>query len=468
MKIGWICLAAFAVGAVAGQQETAGAKLPVAEPAPGQPDGVDASRGPLALSLKRAVGIALSREGNTAIELADETLIQARDRSAQARAALLPDVEGAFSTQSKTEDLAALGLSGNLFHLAFLNLQFPSFIGPFTVMDARVSATQSVFDFSSIRRFQASKAGTAAARANLDSTGEQVAAQVAKAYLAGVKADADVESAEANIALSEALLKLADNQKKAGTGTGIEITRARVQLANDRQRLLEAQNARRAAYLRLLRAMNLRLDAALELTDKLQYLPVDKVTVEEARAAAIKQRPDYEAQRQREANARLSASATKLERLPSVGAFGDYGASGTGVDNSLPTRTVGIAVRVPIFDGGRRDARRSESASQLRAEQVRSNDLKEQIELDVRLALDELTSADDEVKVAREGLELSENELAQARRRYEAGVTNTIEVTDAQTRLERARDNQTGALYKYNLARIDLAQAMGRVRSLVQ
>ena len=93
-----------------------------------------------------------------------------------------------------------------------------------------------------------------------------------------------------------------------------------------------------------------------------------------------------------------------------------------------------------------------------------TNDLKEQIELDVRLALDELRSAEEQVKVAQEGLELAENELAQARRRYEAGVANGVEVTDAQTRLERARDNQTAALYNYNVARIDLAQAMGAVR----
>ena len=119
-------------------------------------------------------------------------------------------------------------------------------------------------------------------------------------------------------------------------------------------------------------------------------------------------------------------------------------------------------MKVPLFDGGRRDARRAESASQYRAEKVRTSDLKEQIELDVRLALDALRSADDQVKVAKEGLDLADNELTQARRRYEAGVTNSLEVTDAQTRLERARDNQTAALYNYNLARIDLAQAMGK------
>jgi outer membrane protein TolC len=335
-------------------------------------------------------------------------------------------------------------------------------------MDARVSASQSVFDFSSLRRFQASRVGVSAARSDVNGSAEQVAAQVARAYLMAVRADADVEAAKANMTLSEAVLKQAENQKAAGTGTGIEITRARVQLANDRQRLLVAENARRAAGLQLLRGVGLRLDTELVLTDKLQYVPVDAVTMEQAKAKAMKERPDLEAQQEREANARLSASATKLERLPTVAAFGDYGSSGTGFDNSLPTRTVGISVRLPLFDGGRRDARRAESASQYRAEKVKTSDLKEQIELDVRLALDALRSAEEQVKVSKEGLELAENELAQARRRYEAGVAIGVEVTDAQSRLERARDNQTTALYNYNVGRIDLAQAMGAVRTSVE
>jgi len=157
-----------------------------------------------------------------------------------------------------------------------------------------------------------------------------------------------------------------------------------------------------------------------------------------------------------------------MERLPSLSAFGDYGTIGTGLDNSRPTRTYGILLRVPLFDGGRRDARRAESTSQYRAEKARTNELKEQIELDVRLALDALRSAEEQVKVAREGLQLSESELAQAQRRYEAGVSFSLEVTDAQTRLERARDNQTQALYNHSVARIDLEQAMGKVRSSVK
>jgi outer membrane protein TolC len=420
---------------------------------------------PVELSLKRAVQLAVSPEGNTRVQLSAEALKQAESRSAQSRAALLPDLSAAFTDENATRNLAAQGIQISVPIPGFI---FPSFVGPFTTMDARISATQSVFDFSSIRRFQASKVGVSAAKADVNGSAEQVAAQVARAYLAAVRADADVEAAKSNLTLSEAVLKQAENQKAAGTGTGIEITRARVQLANDRQRLLVAENARRAAGLQLLRAVGLRLDTELVLTDKLQYIPVDALTMEQAKTQALKERPDLEAQQERESSARLSANATKLERLPSVAAFGDYGSSGTGFDNSLPTRTIGISLRVPLFDGGRRDARRAESASQYRAEKVKTNDLKEQIDLDVRLALDALRSAEDQVKVSREGLELAENELAQARRRNEAGVAIGVEVTDAQSRLERARDNQTAALYNYNVGRIDLAQAMGAVRKSVE
>ena len=63
---------------------------------------------------------------------------------------------------------------------------------------------------------------------------------------------------------------------------------------------------------------------------------------------------------------------------------------------------------------------------------------------------------------------LAQSELEQARRRYQAGVANSLEVTDAQTRLDRARDNQVDALYNYNLARLDLATATGAIQEYVQ
>ena len=267
--------------------------------------------------------------------------------------------------------------------------------------------------------------------------------------------------------LSEALLRLANSQKTAGTGTGIEIVRAQVQLANDHQQLLVAQTGRTRAHLQLLKTLGLRLDGDVELTDKLGYKPADNIPVDQAVKTALETRVELKAQQGHEGNARLSFSATKWERLPTLAFFGDYGTIGTGPNAAFPTRTYGVSLKVPLFDGGRRDARRSEALSEYKQEQVRTHDLRDQIELDIRVALDSVKSAEAQVAAAREGVELSEKELAQARRRYKAGVTNSIEVTDAQTRLQRARDNLTSALFNHNLARIDLSTAMGTIQALV-
>src|ERR1035438_6091810 len=150
---------------------------------------------PLELSLKRAVQLAVSPEGNTRVQLSAEALKQAESRSAQARAALLPDLSAAFADQNLTRNLAAQGIQ---ISVPIPGFHIPVFVGPFNTIDARVSATQSVFDFSSIRRFQSSKVGVNAAQADVNGSAEQVAAQVARAYLAAVKADADVEAAKAD------------------------------------------------------------------------------------------------------------------------------------------------------------------------------------------------------------------------------------------------------------------------------
>ena len=303
--------------------------------------GEAAPREPLRLSLKRAVEIATSPEGNTYIQLSDENLKQAKSRSAEARSAFLPDIEAQAEQITAMKSFAALGLdlatdqallgaekglSPTLAGIAepLLNdiiKNIPRVVGPFNSVDVRARLTQSVFDFSSIRRYQASRAAIRAAAGDRGNTDDSVSATVAKAYLAALRADADVEAYQANVALAEAVLKQSENQKSAGTGTGIEVTRAKVQLSNEKQHLLVVQNERSKAYLQLLRAMGLSLATELELTDKLSYEPTDAISVEQAQAEALKTRPDIKAQAEHEAAARLNANSVKLERLPSLVRF---------------------------------------------------------------------------------------------------------------------------------------------------
>jgi len=449
----WL-LALILVPAGAGAQGGAGQPPQAAAPAP-----------LLRLTLKDAVTVALAPDGNSRIQLAEELLVQARARSDEARAALLPNVSASMAEQSVTRNLEAFGLHLNL---PIPGFNFPIRVGPFNVFDARATASQTVLNLGSIRRFQASRSGIRQAETEMASAQDDVRSEVSRAYLEAVRAEAVVEATQADITLGEALLKLAVDQKAAGTGTGIEVTRARVQLENERQRLLVAQNGLTGARLKLMRAMHLDMDRPLELTDKLSLVPAEPQTVQEALQTALEARADWQAQNKRLETARLLQSASRMDRLPSLNFFADYGTIGTGIDNSIPTRTYGVSLQLPVFDGGRLDARRAQSASQYRQELIRSEDLRAQIELEVRLSLDSLRSAGEQVRTAEEGLSLAENEVAQAQRRYRAGASPGLEVTDAQTRLERARENRITALFAYGIARINLAAATGTIRRLVQ
>jgi outer membrane protein len=427
-----------------------------------------AAEGVLPLSLKRAVEISLAPEGSPRVALAEESIKLAEAQIRESRAALLPNLESSLTDQRETANLHAFGFSASIFKLpGGLNFQIPSIVGPFSVLDARATASQTVFDFAAIKRYQASKVTVGAVKSDYDVTKNQVADQVARAYLTALRAGAALETAQANVDLSKALLALAQTQKDAGTGTGIEVTRADVQLANDRQRLVVAENDRRRAGLNLMRAMGLKLESTIQLTDKLSYTPVDLGTLDDSIASARKLRSELKAQNERERSAQLSYGSVRAERLPSLSASANYGSIGSEIVGAQPTYDYGFSLRVPLFDGGRREARRAESLSQYRQEQTRLRDLDQQVELDVRLSFDSVRSAATEVTTAREGVTLAERELEQARRRYSAGVTNSIEVTDAQTRLDRARDNQIAALYDYNVARIDLATATGKIQEYV-
>jgi outer membrane protein TolC len=423
-----------------------------------------AAQGTLQLSLKRAVEIAVTPEGSARVALAQQSVKQAETHVTESRAAFLPTIDGSVQERNQTVNLQTFGIN---FSLPLFGFSVPSLVGPFTVFDARASAEQSVFNYSDIKKYQAAKIALLATNADLETTKNQVSDQVSRGYAACLRAEASLASARANVELSNALERLANSQKNAGTGTGIEVTRAQVQLANDRQHLIVAENDRQRAVLELLRAMGLNLDVAVEFSDKLSYAPVNVADLEASLKTAKDDRAELKAQQRREDSAKMNYNAVSAERYPSVGVFGDYGPNGLQIDNARPTRQVGFNVKVPVFDGFRREARRSESFSQYKQETIRTRDLLQQIELEVRLALDSLRSAQAQVETARDGLTLSQNELAQAQRRYQAGVTNSIEVTDAQTRLIRAEDNQIAALYAYEVARIDLATATGTIGEFV-
>jgi outer membrane protein len=424
--------------------------------------GVEAGETPeLRLSLRDAIEAAV--DNNVSVRLLKERIAGAQAAADTNRGALLPNVAGYMTGRNQTVNLAAFGLPAD--RLGGLGLS-GSVTPPFDVYDARAALVQNLFSLSLIQRWRAARTGIDVASLEAEVARRDVMATVGLMYMEALRADEAVKARMADIDLSEQLLKLMLDRKAAGVATGLDVTREEVQSENSRQRLLVSQNEQESARLNLIRALGISFDVRLVLTDELQWVQVPQQRPDEALVIAREQRAELKAQASRERLASLSFSSISSERLPSLSLNGDYGWIGLKPDELSATRSVGVMLSVPIFDGGQREGRISEGRSRIRQESLRMKDISDQVTLEVRNALLTLESSRQQVGVAQKGFELSMKELKFARDRFAAGLATNIEVTNAQTSVARARDNQIEALFRLNASRINLARAKGELETL--
>ena len=269
---------------------------PAQSPTPEQPV--------LELSFEKAMELALSSHGNTNVLLADQSVKLAQSRYVQARADLLPNLDGSVAEQNQTVNLRALGLRSQ----PSVGFVVPEEVGPFYTFDARLRLNQNILNLSTLRRSQAARADVHAAEAETDAVREQIAGAVARQYVAALRAAGEVETARANVTLAEALRDLATNREAVGEGTEIEATKAKLRVARNEQRLLAEQTALIRADLDLINTMNIDWNTALHLTGSLGDAPADSPTPEQAIETALKSRADFKMQHKREDSARLSYS----------------------------------------------------------------------------------------------------------------------------------------------------------------
>ncbi|MBL8075450.1 MAG: TolC family protein [Nitrospira sp.] len=415
----------------------------------------------LRLSLREAIQAAVDNNAN--VKLLKERIAAAQAQANASFGALLPNISGYASGRNQTVNLGAFGLPPD--RLSGLGLR-RSVTDPFEVYDARATLVQNIFSLSLIQRWRAAKSGVDVASLEAEVTKRDVMATVGLLYIEALRADEAVKAREADIELAQQLVKLAKDRKAAGIATGLDVTREEVQLENERQRLLVAQNEQESARLNLIRTLGIDFEVGLVLTDELKFISVAAQSPEQALSIAREQRLELRVQENRQKLAALSLSSVTSERIPSLSLNGDYGWIGLKPDDALATRSIGLTFSIPIFDGGQREGRISETRSRVRQELIRMKDVSDQVTLEVRNALLTLESSTQQVAVAEKGMELSLKELTFARDRFTAGLTTNIEVTNAQTSVARARDNQIEALFRFNASRINLARAKGEIEQL--
>jgi len=421
--------------------------------------GRNLSANQISLSLEKAIEIAVLESGSEKIQLVQEMMTQADAEKNISRAALLPNIKGEIGQSRQTINTWAMGLG------SIPGFRPPKLVGPFSTFDARGEVVQQIFNLSSIRQYQASRAALEGASVEADRVRDEVAAGAAQAYLEALAARNSLETAQSGVRLAREILALTRRQKEAGTGTRIEVTRAEVQLAEQTQRELSEGSRLRRAKLRLLRAVGLDLDLDVLLTAQWGRLLDETEPLELLIETAIQNRSDLKAQQHRERSAELSYASAKAERMPSLAGFANYGSSGNRIDDNIPTWAVGISLDIPIYNGGLINAKKAMLGSRLRQEQIRTRDLQRQIELEVRLAYENERISGEQVRVAGKQAELAKAELEQARRRYRAGVATSLELSSAQTRLQQAEEAQVQALRAYYVSRIELLKAVGTLRT---
>jgi outer membrane protein TolC len=416
----------------------------------GVPSGT-ATPQPLALSITEAIARALQH--NLGLLISDEGVTHAKGARLDALSALLPNVNGRLTETRQKINLEAFGFP--------LPAGFPSVVGPFNVFDARVYLSQTVLDFHALNDTRAENHNLAAAQATYKSARDTVVLVAANAYLQALASAARAETARAQMQTADALYRQTVDMRQSGLVAGIDLLRAEVQLGTERQRVTAAENDVEKSKLQLARLMGLPIGQEFTLSDELPYVPVPEMTLDQALDRAYGARPDFQAALERVAAAESARRAIVGEALPSIRVTADYGEIGLTVGTATGTFSIVGALNVPIFQGGRTQARLLEADADLRNRKSELEDLKGGIYYEVRNAFLDLKSTGDQLDVATRGRELASQQLTQARDRFAAGVGDNIEVIQAQQAVALANEQYIGSLYGYNVAKALLARGLG-------
>lgn len=404
---------------------------------------------PLRLSLHDAIERGM--RANVSVLLARAGINDADGNRVRRRAALLPKVEGAIPVTLQRRNLRTFGIS-------FPGV--PDVVGPYGTYDFRAYFSQPVIDLQNYHNWKASEKQEQAARLDYQDTRDAVIREVAGLYLNAESAAAQEKYAASRVETAEALYELAEKQHGAGVATGVDVLRARVALANERQNLVEARNGARQALLALARGIGLDPGTPIELTEALAFRPLAPPAVGLAVDRALVLRADYLSLAQQRAGLVEQRKANHARYLPGLSIDGDYGGIGRTLGQVRQTMTLSGTLHFTLFNQDRA-GEREQIDSRIAAIDARIADLRRAIEQQIRSALLNLQAAAEAVDVARQGEQLAERELKLARDRFRSGVTDNIEVITAQDSLARAEENYIAALTQHEDAKIALARALG-------
>jgi outer membrane protein TolC len=410
-----------------------------------------ASAAPLELSLEAALHLALER--NLALLLGDARLAGARAEELAAAAARRPRFDLDTRASRQIIDLEAYGLKPAPGESPL--------VGPFDLLDLRVSARAPLLDAAARDRQRATRARTAAAGASLADARDLVVEATANLYLGTLAGQGRIAAADADLAAAESIARLADDRYRQGAASALDRLRADTALAAARARRVVVGNDLDKTRLALLRTLGLDADRSVTLTTALAFAPLATPAEADLRAVARAHRADLVAARAQLEAAELGERAARELRWPVLIAAGDIGYIGPTTARAERTWSLGADLRVPLVDPGEIAARRAAAAAEIDERRAELGDLERAVDFDLREARLDLEAAADLVATAGAGQTLAERELEVARDRFGVGLANSLDVVTAQQTVAAAHESYLAALYGHNAAKARLARALG-------
>ena len=411
-----------------------------------------AEQAPYRLTLQEAIQKGL--QANLGVLVAGTRVEEAEAaRLRSLSAALLPRINAQTYANVQNRDLRAFGIS-------VPNLPIPSVVGPFSNYDIRVYAQQNVVDLQSYRTLKASESALDAGKLDFKDARDLIVRSIAALYLNAQSAAARADAAQSRVTDSSTLMKLAKDKHEAGTATGVDVLRAEVQLANDKQALLIAQNQFKQSLLALARNLGMSPGTPLELAEPLSYRALSQPEIDALAPAALVARADYLSLLSQRQDLVEQQSASRARFYPKLSVNGNFGGIGRSVGGMQATGLLQGQIDFTLFDHDRQ-GEAEQFASRLKRIDDQIADMRRGIDEDLREALLNLDSAAQQVAVAREGQDLAHRELELSQDRFQAGTANNVEVVTAQDELARAEENYILAVSSHVDAKFALARAMG-------
>jgi outer membrane protein TolC len=336
-------------------------------------------------------------------------------------------------------------------------------VGPFNQIDVRARLSQTLLDFTALNNYRATAETLRANQLSTEDAHNLVVLAVGGAYLQVVAARARVAAGRAQLETATAVFQQSEQRRSVGLVAQVDVGRSQVQALTQQQRLTSLLNDFAKQKINLARMVGLPPTDQYEIGDDIAFAAAPVLALDEALRQAQEGRADLKAAEAHLRAAERAAAAAHAERLPSVTVSADYGAIGGTLPDAHSTFSIVGRVRVPIWQGGYAEGAIQQAQAAVRQRRAELEDLASQVEGDIRKAYLDVESAASQVTVALQNQDVARQTLDLTRQRFEAGITDNIEVVQAQESAAGAALDYINSVFAHNLAKLSLARSLGVV-----